>query len=78
MCQPPLIRLLEGTELCLPVSENLVPSRVVVVSAREAVSKMTMENFCRVSCAGHNMDVVACIVIFNPNFDHVKISSTVI
>lgn len=25
-----------------------------------------------------NMDVVACIVIFNPNFDHVKTSSTLI
>ena len=54
--------------------ENLVPTRVVAAYTGEAVSKGTMENFCNASCAGHNTDV-ACIVIFNPNFDRVKMSS---
>lgn len=78
VCQPPLTTLVEGTELCLPVSENLVPSRALVVCTGEAVSKMTMGDFCNISCAGHNTDVVAYIVIFNPKFDHVKISSVLI
>lgn len=36
------------------------------------MNKMTMENLRDFSCARHNMDVT-CMVIFNPNFDLIKI-----